>query len=424
MSNFDDLYEKNRPTLERAREGLHALLREAADGIEDRKLVRVEFDDVRIKEPSSLQRKARRHGWTDDDAFAKCPDLIGGRVVCNNIEDVYRFEELLTEILPIGLAISRQDFIKNPTPQGYRALHLNVRIELFDGFFSNSIPCEIQIRTRLQDAWAELSHGDIYKQDGLPEDLRDRARDLASLLATADGIATSIRERVQRVTEPPETVPDLDRLSMNSIAFIFKDVFGRAPPNYVVNEALALCDELAIDQLGGLIPLLKRQDFREKLAKAYSEFLPVTIRPETIFPAALYGLSKGEARALRYVRAQARREFKEIDAIARREMLSLLPATAEDLIEELEDPRGETDILSLASALGAANGCGYCSTPVVDPYTFAEAATRHYGLSGDEADETFERIEQALLSSGVDTGGPDGDPSVCSSCAHRLAKDD
>ena len=52
-------------------------------------LVRAEVRKVRIKEVPSIQRKMEGAGWDLDQGLSRCEDLIGGRVVCNNVEDVY-----------------------------------------------------------------------------------------------------------------------------------------------------------------------------------------------------------------------------------------------------------------------------------------------------------------------------------------------
>jgi len=233
MSKLDEAYRRKRPALERAARELEKLLLAVVGQIENRKLVRAEFDDVRPKSLSSLERKAKRFKWSPEEALSQCDDLVGGRVVCNNVEDVYRFEELLRDTLPVDSGLTeRQDYIANPTRQGYRALHLHISLNVSERLGYELIPCEIQIRSRLQDAWAEISHADIYKHDNLPADLRARAKDLSRLLATADEIASEIRSRVAQVTEPPKERPRLDRVTADGIAYIFKDVFGRAPPDY------------------------------------------------------------------------------------------------------------------------------------------------------------------------------------------------
>lgn len=423
MSAFDEAYERRRPALERAVRQLKLLLRDVVGRIEDRRLVRAEFDDVRPKGLSSLKRKARRAGWSPDDALSQCPDLVAGRVVCTNVEDVYRFEALLRECLPIESGSpERQDYIDHPK-QGYRALHLNFRLNAGQGFEHVMIPCEVQIRSRFQDAWAKIVHADIYKQDNLPPDLRDRAEDLSRLLAVAEEIAGDIRARARQLTEPPEEQPRFDRVSPEGLAYIFKDVFGRAPPDYAVTMCLNMCDDLGIGVLEGLPEILKRQDFRDRLGEAYNGLLPVPIDSETIMLAALHALAGDDRAAVRYARAQAQRQFDEIDNFARREMLSAFPATVGELIAELDDPQGETDVVFLAEALGATNDCPYCGATVVDAYGFVEDAMHHYELSGDEADQAYERIEQAIYSSGVDTGGL-GDSAACSHCAAQLSKDD
>jgi ppGpp synthetase/RelA/SpoT-type nucleotidyltranferase len=420
MSDFDEIYHRKRPALERAEKQLRSLLVRVAASIEDRTLVRAEIDEIRVKDPDSLKRKARRVGWSDDDAFAQCPDIVGGRVVCNNVEDVYRFEELLRENLSFGQAhFERQDYIERPTERGYRALHLNIQLNVSEMFDLEFVPCEIQIRTRLQDAWAELSHSDIYKQEELPDDLRARAKDLADLLATADSIATSIRARVQQVTEPPAIRPSLDRVSVDALSFVFKDVFGRAPPDFIIREALNRCDEFSISSLTVFPAILRRNKFREKLAEAYQKFLPGVIPPETIFIAGLTALARGDRSAMRYVGRKARREFEEIDAIYRREMLSGLPESADDLIEALDDPRDEPDLVGMADVLGATHRCARCGCGLVDPYALAEAVARHYELSDAESVHVTERIEKAVWDSGAD-----GEEGYCHYCAHHMARDD
>jgi hypothetical protein len=117
---------------------------------------------------------------------------------------------------------------------------------------------------------------------------------------------------------------------------------------------------------------LKRQEFRDKLNEAYSSIFPARIDRETVLLAALHALCDNDRAAV--VRRRARREFREIESIAQGETLSELHATLGRFINELEDPRGETDILSFAEELGGTRQCTVCSTKFVNAYRFAEAA--------------------------------------------------
>jgi putative GTP pyrophosphokinase len=250
MSEFDEIYQKRCPALARAEAQLRSLLEAVIGQIQDRKLVRAEFDDVRSKSLSELKSKAERYRWSGQDAFIRCSDLVGGRVVCNNVEDVYRFEVLLRGCLPADSGqIERQDYIDRPKRHGYRALHLNFRLNVSRTSDPELIPCEIQIRSRLQDAWAVISHRDIYKQRNLPLDLLDRVKDLSDLLAQADSTASSIRARVQGIVTPPDVQPKSDQISGDGLALIFKDASGGAPADHEVTRTLNLCDGPSIDSL-------------------------------------------------------------------------------------------------------------------------------------------------------------------------------
>lgn len=345
-------------------------------------------------------------------------------MVCNNIEDVYRFVELFKERLPgEWTTFESQDQIASPNAGGYRALHVNFRLDVGEHPFGRDlVPCEVQIRSRLQDAWAELSHDDIYKQPDLPEDLRARGKDLAEVLAAADRIASDIRAKVRKETAPTGERPQLDRVSQDGLAYIFRNVFGRSPPDYVVRRALNLCRELKIQSLEQLLGILDRREFRDKVAEAYQSAVPVPIGVEDVFLASLYALVRGDARAVAQVRRNARREWREIEKIATREMLFSLPPTMEKLIAQLEDTSAEPDVEGWAEALGTTRECGICGSTIIDPYSFAEAAVQYYETADADGDAVH-RIEVVLRSSGVETGGW-GDGSLCAYHDEQASRED
>jgi ppGpp synthetase/RelA/SpoT-type nucleotidyltranferase len=425
VSQLGDLYHARRPVLRKARKKLRSVLEAVATAIEDKALVRAEVRSLRIKQLASIERKADRKRWNPADALQRCGDLIGGRVVCNNIEDVYRFTELLKERLGGYLEwFEVQDQIKSPNATGYRALHVNLRLNVGEHPFTpDLIGCEIQIRTRLQDAWAELAHDDIYKQPTLPDGLRQRAKDLAELLAAADKIAADVRSQATREVVPPAQRPDLSRVSADGVAFVFKTTFGRSPPDYAVQSAINIAEKLSITSLESLAGLLGRTDYRDQLTKTYEGIVHIRPDNETVFLASLYAASKGDNGGLAYIRRQAQREWQEIDQIARREMLSSLPDTIEEFIEQLEDRQDEPDIAGWAEALGATDDCAICGTTIVHPDTFAEAVVHHYDVPESEADEVAQRLEGAIRNSGTETGGWDSS-SLCAYHAERAQRDD
>ena len=266
MDDLHAIYERKYPGLRRAKERLWSILKEVIAAIEDKTLVRVEIHSVRIKELPSLQRKAEKNGWGANEALWRCSDLIGARVVCNNIEDVYRFAELLKERLASPWNnFSVQDYIREPKEGGYRSLHVNFDFDLGEHLLERDlVSCEVQIQSRLQDAWAVLTHDDIYKQPALPEDLRARAKDIAEVLAAADKIASDIRSRAMREIPSPAHPPDMRQVSVEGLVYSFKDVFGRSPHDYVVRLALNLCDRLHITTLEEFPNVSRGQNFVTK----------------------------------------------------------------------------------------------------------------------------------------------------------------
>ena len=424
MKKLTEIYEQRGPALERARRRLQSILGEVVTSIEDKTLVRAEVTSFRVKGLSSLKRKAVAKGWKADETLSACSDLLGGRVVCNNIEDVYRFAELLKEQLPSAWGeFEIQDHIKNPNSGGYRALHVNFRLDVGEHLLQpDLVPCEVQIRSRLQDAWSELSHDDIYKQPGLPEDLRARAKDLAELLAAADSIASSIRTRVMEERAPPKHRPKFNRVTEGGLAFVFRDTFGRSPPDYVVKQALNLCNELVIKTLVRLPRILRRDEFRRKAEEAYRAIMPGPVSIDKIFLASLYAVAKNDSkrspklprRAARMARDRSVREAGDAPIIASHDRRDDGPAGG---------PSAEGNIEGWAEALEAKKECGVCSTSIVDASDFAEAALSHYRVPDDEADDIRNRINAAIRNSAVDSGGW-GDGSLCAYHNEQMAKDD
>lgn len=171
-----------------------------------------------------------------------------------------------------------------------------------------------------------------------------------------------------------------------------------------------------IEQAAALIRVLA-EDRPDELEEAFAE-------AHDRGPSWRRHLDKG----IRRLPVDARDAFKgaveryESRQIARREVLSSLPDTIEGLIEALEDPQGEADIEGWAEALGATTNCAICTTTIISPFSFAEAAIEHYHDAGD-VDGAQARIEAALSASGVETGGW-GEGSLCAYHHDQSAKDD
>ena len=59
--------------------------------------------------------------------------------------------------------VTVKDYIANPKPNGYRSLHVIVRIPVYFLDKKELIPVEVQLRTVAMDFWASLEHDLKYK---------------------------------------------------------------------------------------------------------------------------------------------------------------------------------------------------------------------------------------------------------------------
>ena len=120
--------------------------------------------DTRIKSAKSIIGKLRKKNLslTLENACNRLMDIAGVRVVCSYMKDVYTIRERIMAQDDIRI-VEEKDYIQNPKPNGYRSLHIIVRVPVY---FMNSkqyVPVEIQLRTVAMDLWASLEHDIMYK---------------------------------------------------------------------------------------------------------------------------------------------------------------------------------------------------------------------------------------------------------------------
>ena len=122
--------------------------------------------ECRMKAVHSIIEKARRRGYplTLEGIRENVLDIAGVRVVCNYIDDVYHLADLI--VGQESFTVEKfADYIKHPKENGYRSLHIVVRLPVQTGNRVEMVPVEIQLRTVAMDAWASLEHEMIYKSN-------------------------------------------------------------------------------------------------------------------------------------------------------------------------------------------------------------------------------------------------------------------
>jgi ppGpp synthetase/RelA/SpoT-type nucleotidyltranferase len=191
---------------------------------------------ARVKDPASLTQKLAR----PDKSYASLwdvTDLVGLRVVTYFEDDVDRVATVIEQTLPIALEHSVDKRRRHdPSAFGYRSLHYVCSLGIA------ALPraaFELQVRTVLEHAWAEIEHDLGYKSgDVVPGPVRRRLHRVASLLELADQEFVAVRASLDayasalpRRIEAEADAITLDRLSLATLL--------DSPPVRAVDEAVA-----------------------------------------------------------------------------------------------------------------------------------------------------------------------------------------
>jgi ppGpp synthetase/RelA/SpoT-type nucleotidyltranferase len=172
----------------------------------------IEFLSItsRAKTLESFSGKQQRKKY--DDPLRDMTDLCGVRVVTYLRSDVARVDGLVRSAFLIDPAHSVDKGGQLPVDRvGYRSVHLVCslgpeRTSLGEYIAFGDLRFELQIRTALEHAWAQVEHGRKYKFGGvLPSELQRRLHVAAGALELLDGeldrIAAEVDAYAQNVIE-------------------------------------------------------------------------------------------------------------------------------------------------------------------------------------------------------------------------------
>ena len=96
--------------------------------------------------------------------------------------------------------VKRQDYIKNPNYNGYRSLHLDLRVPVYLSDRTEYVVVEVQIRTIAMDFWASLEHDVSYKADPakLPRGIYEEMRECSDRIAEIDEKMQDMYKRIKQ----------------------------------------------------------------------------------------------------------------------------------------------------------------------------------------------------------------------------------
>ena len=126
----------------------------------------IESMKSRLKSPSSIMNKMQKRGLPLDFPTMQenIMDVAGVRVICSFEEDVFFLAKCLKDQSDIEI-ITEKDYISHPKPNGYRSLHLTIRLPVFFAEKEIHVPVEIQsafadrkmLGRAIKDSFAKLS---------------------------------------------------------------------------------------------------------------------------------------------------------------------------------------------------------------------------------------------------------------------------
>ncbi|HBF44353.1 MAG TPA: GTP pyrophosphokinase [Clostridiales bacterium] len=156
--------------------------------------------ESRLKSPDSIIAKLIKKNLpvTIETAKKHLNDIAGVRVVCNYIDDVYNVAEILLRQTDIEL-VKKQDYIKTPNYNGYRSLHLDIKVPVYLSDRTEYVVAEVQLRTIAMDFWASLEHDIRYKADKsrLPIGINEEMLDCSNKIAEIDNKMQDMYKRIK-----------------------------------------------------------------------------------------------------------------------------------------------------------------------------------------------------------------------------------
>lgn len=211
----------------------------------------------RVKTTRTMTDKLRRtHGME----LSRMQDLAGARIVVDDLKAQDEAKEKIGEFYTARESPWREVDRRKDPRFGYKAVHLVVRID--------AMPVEIQIRTKLQDTWAQIferladrwGRGIRYGEDPEHPDSVVRSgefvssrRDAVAAMMTLSDVITGVEETRALLQEKKRSVADL------------ADMIATAKSDPRFSEAPAQ-QRLASKIPSRMLPI------RESLAKVLSQY--------------------------------------------------------------------------------------------------------------------------------------------------------
>jgi len=126
-------------------------------------------------------------------------DMVGIRIVCSFLDDVYKIVDLIKNSQFITVH-EEKDYVKNPKKTGYSSYHLLVNVPVYLSTGVEEVEAEIQIRTMAMDFWASLDHKIQYKfEEKIPKNIVEEMHNCSIDINNLDQKMLHLNESVQNL---------------------------------------------------------------------------------------------------------------------------------------------------------------------------------------------------------------------------------
>lgn len=224
----------------------------------DAENINVHSVSFRRKERDSLSKKIGKKGGSYKE-LGDITDICGLRIITYFDDDVKLISKILERefLIDFNNSTDKADSL-DPDRFGYLSVHYVVsndieRNKLTEYKRFNGIKAEIQVRSILQHAWAEIEHDLGYKsRDGIPRTVRRRFSRLAGIFELADQEFRTIRDELSSYSsevlvniESSKYSVELDTVSLR--AFISNDENIQRIDEYIAEVGYCDFDDVPED---------------------------------------------------------------------------------------------------------------------------------------------------------------------------------
>jgi ppGpp synthetase/RelA/SpoT-type nucleotidyltranferase len=202
-------YEKLRPLCEEFADVIFGILDEALET----RGIKVASIETRAKPLNSFSKKASEPFPSDPsrpkykDPLSEIQDLTGARIITFFPSTIDQVDRMIAEEFVVIEKTNKADLLLEKERFGYQSVHYIAKLKpnrtsLPEYRRFADLVAEIQVRTILQHAWAEIEHDIQYKSvQTIPSLIRRRIMSLAGLLEIADHEFQAIQDEDERLRQ-------------------------------------------------------------------------------------------------------------------------------------------------------------------------------------------------------------------------------